>query len=46
MKTETSKATTATKVTTADVQESLFNAANFKDFLLRNEQNMLAQTLP
>ena len=45
MKTETSKATTATKVTTADVQESLFNAANFKDFLLRNEQ-MLAQTLP
>ena len=46
MKTETSKATTATKPTTADVQESLFNAANFKDFLLRNEQNMLAQTLP
>ena len=46
MKTETSKATTTTKVTTADVQESLFNAANFKDFLLRNEQNMLAQTLP
>ena len=46
MKTETGKATTATKPTTADVQESLFNAANFKDFLLRNEQNMLAQTLP
>ena len=34
------------KPTTADVQESLVNAANFKDFLLRNAQNMLAQTLP
>ncbi|MCI9507835.1 MAG: hypothetical protein HFF62_14945, partial [Oscillospiraceae bacterium] len=43
MKTET---TTKIKATTADVQKSLVNAANFKDFLLKNEQNMLAQTLP
>jgi hypothetical protein len=46
MKTESSGTTGQGKPTTADVQESLVNAANFKDFLLRNAQNMLAQTLP
>lgn len=40
------KTTAKIKATTADVLESLINAANFKDFLLRNEQNILAQTLP
>ena len=46
MKIESSGTTGQGKPTTADVQESLVNAANFKDFLLRNAQNMLAQTLP
>ena len=46
MKAESSGTTGQGKPTTADVQESLVNAANFKDFLLRNAQNMLAQTLP
>ena len=46
MKTESSGIAGQGKPTTADVQKSLVNAANFKDFLLRNAQNMLAQTLP
>ena len=40
MKAESSGTTGQGKPTTADVQESLVNAANFKDFLLRNAQNM------
>lgn len=43
MKAET---TVQTKATTADVQKSLANALNFGDFLSRNKQNMIAQTLP
>lgn len=34
------------QATTADVRESLIHAVSFKDFLLRNKQYMLAQTLP
>lgn len=46
MKTEATGTTGQIKATTADVQESLVNASSFKDFLLKNEKNMLAQTLP
>lgn len=46
MKTESTGTTGQIKPTTADVQKSLFNAASFKDFLLKNKKNMLAQTLP
>ena len=46
MKAETTKGTNdATRVGTADVQKSLFNAASFKDFLLDSVYTSLTEVV-